>query len=140
VARAIADDSEAIRLVPDYPRPHRDRAWLWATCADDTVRDGARAVGSATRACTLSEWVDPDHLATLSAALATSGDFPAAVTWQENALDLMANGRARTEGRSRLDLYRAKTLYRTPIGAPWPATGAEVPEPPGFHGLVDTRR
>jgi tetratricopeptide (TPR) repeat protein len=127
-AGAVADDSEAIRLVPDYARPYRDRAWLWATCPDGSVRDAARAVGSATRACALSEWADPDHLATLSAALATSGDFPAAVTLQEDALALMAAGRARTEGRARLGLYRAKTPYRTPPGAPWPATGAETPD------------
>jgi tetratricopeptide (TPR) repeat protein len=133
-ARAVADQTEAIRLVPDYAQAYHDRAWLEATAPGGRARDGRRAVADATRACRLTEWARPEYLATLAAALAESGDFDGAVARQGDALDLLADPRARGEALACLDLYRAKTPYRAPAAAPWPVA-AETPELPEFKGL-----
>src|SRR5262249_61888381 len=83
--RAIADSDQATRLKPRDAAAYNGRAWLWATCPDAKYRDGERAVESATTACELSRWNDPNQLDALAAADAEAGDVAAAGTWQEEA-------------------------------------------------------
>lgn len=88
-------------------------AWILATAPGDHVRDGGRAVTAATRACELTNWKIPDHLATLAAALAEAGDFENAQERQQEAIDLTeANSSARRPRVERLALYRTKSPYR----------------------------
>jgi tetratricopeptide (TPR) repeat protein len=49
--RAIADYAEAIRLDPKTDYSYSSLAWLLATCREDAVRNGQKAVEFATRAC-----------------------------------------------------------------------------------------
>jgi tetratricopeptide (TPR) repeat protein len=68
---------------------HRTLARLLATCNDEDVRDGHRAVQEAKAACELTNWQDPDCLDTLAAAQAEAGDFDGAVASQAKAIRLL---------------------------------------------------
>jgi tetratricopeptide (TPR) repeat protein len=115
--KASNDFDEAIRLDPSSAPAHNNRAWLLATCPNSELRDGKKAVESATRACELAKWKDGGYLDTLAAASAEAGDFTGAVKWQENAITLLSDPMLRGEYRARLALYRAKTPYRESRGA-----------------------
>jgi len=111
--RAIADYSRAIELDPKYASAYSNLAWLLATCPEDGVRDGKKAVEHATKACELSEWKNLGKLDTLAAAKAESGDFKDAVKWQKKALDLGYDGNKEAEkARQRLKLYEEGQPYR----------------------------
>jgi tetratricopeptide (TPR) repeat protein len=108
----IADCTQALLLDPKDVSAYNNRAWVWATCPDDKVRDGKRAVASATRACELTNWEQPGNLGTLAAAYAESGDFEAAERWQDKALGLLKDDVDKEKGRARLAIYRARKPYR----------------------------
>jgi hypothetical protein len=55
-ARDLARYEGLIRLYPDLPWVHQQRAWILATCSDAKIRDGKRAVSAATRAAELTNW------------------------------------------------------------------------------------
>ena len=86
--RAVAELMQIARMAPDNAEVHRLLARILATCDNDTVRDGHRAVAEATRSCELTKWRDPDALDTLAAAYAESGDYQSAVAWQTEAIEL----------------------------------------------------
>ena len=76
-------------------------------------RDGKLAVATATRAAELTNWKDEQVLSTLAAAYAESGDFAAAVRWQQRALELhAATGVSTKADQDRLALYKAGKPYR----------------------------
>jgi tetratricopeptide (TPR) repeat protein len=114
--KAIADYNEAVRIDPKDSYSYDSRAWIWATCPDDKVRDGRKAVESATRACELSEWKERNDLDTLAASYAEAGDFKQAVKWLEAAIKLVAESEAETrkDYQERLALYKDKKPYRQP--------------------------
>jgi tetratricopeptide (TPR) repeat protein len=87
-AQAVAEFTAIVQMAPDNAEAHRTLARILATCNDDDVRDGKRAVQEATRACELTRWTDPDGLDTLAAAYAETGDYQAAVEWQTKAIAL----------------------------------------------------
>ncbi len=111
-AKALADFDAAIRVSPRFAPAHNSRAWLLATCPDDTLRDGKKAIASATLACQMSGYSDAIFLDTLAASYAETGDFDAAVKWQEQALRL--NPADADSFRARLDQYRDKKPFREP--------------------------
>ncbi|HMB04412.1 MAG TPA: tetratricopeptide repeat protein, partial [Isosphaeraceae bacterium] len=114
LGKALADYGAAIRLDPNDAAAYNSRAWLWATCSDAKYRDGRKALADASLAYQLGGERDPNILDTLAAACAASGDFDAAMKWQEKAMDLLAKGdeKSRKDYGSRLDLYRAKKPFR----------------------------
>jgi tetratricopeptide (TPR) repeat protein len=114
-AKAIADYDQAITLDPAYTAVYNSRAWLWATCPDGKYRDGKKAVQSATKACELSHWNEPNDLDTLAAAHAEAGDFVQAVKWQSQAIELLKDEKAKKDFRIRLELYQQKKPYRASI-------------------------
>jgi tetratricopeptide (TPR) repeat protein len=116
---AMAHFDEALRLGPDDPSAHNNRASLLATCPEAKYRDGKEAVAAATRACKLTGWSQPILFDTLAAAYAEAGDFGAAVAWQEKAIGLMPDGVEKDDFRTRLALYRAgKPCHDTSL-LPW---------------------
>jgi tetratricopeptide (TPR) repeat protein len=107
---AIRDYEEALRLDPRDDETLDAFAWLLATVANAALRDGKRAVALAREACELTQWKDANHLDTLAAAYARSGDFASALKWQMKALEDPAFRKFK-EARERLALYRAGKPY-----------------------------
>jgi tetratricopeptide (TPR) repeat protein len=106
--RAVATVQAWVARAPDDPRPHAGLAVLYATCPDGALRDGAKAVEHARRACELTQWKHPNALDTLAAACAEAGDFAAAVRWQKAALENESfAARSGDRARARLQLYEA---------------------------------
>jgi cytochrome c-type biogenesis protein CcmH/NrfG len=103
----------AIQAQPASARAYDGLARLLATCPDEKVRDGKRAVEYATTACERSGWNEPYCLDTLAAAYAEAGQFDEAVRYQTRAVDDPAlGGDFRTAADKRLELYRQMKPFR----------------------------
>lgn len=113
-ARALADYEKPAQFDPENPEAHNALAWLLATCREDQVRDGQRAVAEALKACELANWKKPNAVDTLAAAYAETGDFENAVKYAERALDIAPEDQ-QPGCRERLELYRQKKPYRQPV-------------------------
>jgi Tfp pilus assembly protein PilF len=113
-ARARADYEMAVRLDPESGYTHNALAWFLATCPDNKVADGKKAVAAAVRACELTEYGNAFFLDTLAAAHAAAGDFDEAVRRQKQALDVPDGFPEEQKGsaRQRLELYQMKKPYR----------------------------
>jgi Flp pilus assembly protein TadD len=120
VEEAMVQYDQALQHDPVNAEVYNNRAMIWATSPEVKARDGRKAVESATHACALTGWSDPNTLDTLAAAYAEAGDFEAAVKWQTKALRLLADTPAREDFNHRLDLYRARRPYRETLEGPNP--------------------
>jgi serine/threonine-protein kinase len=111
--KAIADYTEAIKLDPKDARVYERLAWVLATVPKDELRDGKKAMDYARKACELTDWKNPDYLATLSAAFAESGDFKEAIKWQMKALEAPELEQDKgDEYRQRLKMFEEGKPYR----------------------------
>lgn len=79
---------DALRRIDDSISMSNAVAWLLATTADDTVRDGRVALEVATRCCVVTERKDPEFLDTLAAAQAEAGRFDEAASTMRQALEI----------------------------------------------------
>jgi tetratricopeptide (TPR) repeat protein len=103
----------AIKAQPAMAPSYGSLAWLLATCPDEKVRDGKRAVEYATIACERTDWKDASCLGTLAAGYAEAGQFEEAVRYQTSALeDPALKDDHRTAARQRLELYQQKKPFR----------------------------
>jgi tetratricopeptide (TPR) repeat protein len=110
--KAIVDFDEAIRLEPQNALFYGGLGWILATCPEQVLRDGKRAIRLATKACELTHWRIGDHLNSLAAAYAETGQFGEAERYQSKALDDPAyQGPAGDEYRQRLNLYKQKKSF-----------------------------
>ncbi len=110
---ALEDYDRILEKAPDDAAAHNGRAWIWATCGNEKLRSGPRAIAEATRACILTNWKDPYELGTLAAAYAEAGDFLNAVAWQTRALERFASeDPGLDEHRRRLALYQERKPWR----------------------------
>jgi len=110
--KAIENYNEVIRLDPKNDDRIIDLAWLLATCPDESVCDGKRAVELAIRACELTDWKNDWALGTLAAAHARAGDFAKAIRYLEQAIELNAD--FDKENRDEMmRLFEAKKPYQT---------------------------
>jgi len=112
IDKAIADQTAAISIRPKSPLAYNNRAWIWATCPDEKYREAKKAVESATKACELTKWHDPQYMDTLAAAHAEASDFASAVKWQTKANELRDGPVDRAPGEARLKLYQENKPYR----------------------------
>jgi tetratricopeptide (TPR) repeat protein len=112
VAEAMVHFQQAVQLEPLEPAAQNNLAWLLATCPQDSLRNGAKAVELAKRASELVGGQNPVVLHTLAAALAEAGHFPEAVETARHAMD-MAEERGNTglakELQLEMKLYLAGT-------------------------------
>ncbi len=111
LAAALQDLTDAHRLAPNEPQVCNSLAWFLATCTDFRLRDGARAVTFAHKACEATEWNNSYCLDTLAAALAETGAFEEAVKWQTQAVDSSPEDR-RPARQARLEMYEAGQAFR----------------------------
>ncbi len=106
---AVKQLEKAAAVEPNNLRPVNDLAWLLAVCPQDDVRNGARAVQLAERACQATGHANPVLLSTLAAAYSEVGRFPEAIETASKALALvLPEDKALAQGlRRQLQLYRA---------------------------------
>jgi Tfp pilus assembly protein PilF len=111
--KAIAVYQEAIRLNPNRPHAYNNLAWLLATCPQDAVRDGGKAVQLAVKACDFADWRDSNLLDTLAAAYAECQKFAEAVQWQKRAVEIGYEDKEdEAKALRRLKLYEEGKPYR----------------------------
>lgn len=111
---AVAQLQKATRIAPNNVRPVADLAWLLAVCPEDDVRDGAKAVELAKRACAVTDYRSPALLNTLAAAYAETGNFSQAIATANKALNLVdPQDKVLIQWiRQNLEHYRAGRPYR----------------------------
>jgi tetratricopeptide (TPR) repeat protein len=117
---ARVDLEKAIALDKNNLLAHNNYAWLLATCPDESVRDGPRAVQHARGASERLKHGSPIVLDTLAAAEAEIGDFRSAVKDEKRALSL-AKG-----DRSLYNEHLQSYMKASPV--------REAPEPPETPG------
>ncbi|MBN2294432.1 MAG: tetratricopeptide repeat protein [Pirellulales bacterium] len=112
--QAVSHLRKAIQINPNNIAVVNDLAWLLATCPEDGVRDGARAVGLAEKLSQATGHKVVALLDTLAAAYAEAGKFPQAVDTATKALNLVKpEQKALAERiRLRLEQYKAGKPYR----------------------------
>jgi len=116
-AAAIRWFRAALRVRSPWPDVANDLAWVLATSAEATDRDGAEALRLARQVC--AKGGQPSHLDTLAAACAEVGRYDQAAQIARQAHD-----KARSSGQhelaakiaSRLKLYEQGQAYRQVFG------------------------
>lgn len=116
---ALSAFEKALQLSPKDASALGGLAWFRASCPDASLRNGKDAIRMSIKACELTEWKEPDHIDTLAAAHAESGDFDQAVKYQIQAINMASEyGPVLKEARERLALYRDhKPWRRKPLSA-----------------------
>ena len=112
---AIAHFNKALELDPKSVEGLNNLAWLLCTSPESDLRDGARAVQLAERACSLSGFQTPIFLGTLAAAYAEAGRFTEAVATAQSAAALAGQAgdtATATKNQELAELYRAGKAYR----------------------------
>lgn len=104
-----------VAIAPDNLKLINSLAMLLATCPDDGVRDGARAVELAAALNERTSFGQPALLSTLAAAQAESGDFTAAIETATKALQLVGDQQTPLLGvlNKQLEDFRAGRPYRS---------------------------
>ena len=118
-ASAAKHFQETLRLEgPQNADALNNLSWILATSPNAQLRDGPQALRLALQACELTRHQRPQMLGTLAAAYAETGDFAAALKWQQKTIDLLPENespKSRTEYESRLKLYLSGKPYREGI-------------------------
>lgn len=87
-AKAVADYEAALKIQPEDSGTLNNLAWVLATSTEDPLRNGARAVELATKACELTEFSQAHIISTLAAAYAENGQFDKAEEWSAKAVEM----------------------------------------------------
>ena len=106
--------AHALLVQPDLPEALDRLAWIAATDPRPEFRNGEEAVHMAERACELTGHKQARLLATLAAAYAEAGRFPAAVNTAERARNLAAD-----TGQNETTIQCGSLLEAVKAGKPW---------------------
>jgi tetratricopeptide (TPR) repeat protein len=115
---ALADYEYVLQQTNESERSYSDYdhvAWILATCPHAYLRNGARAIELATRACEMTEWKNWEPIDSLAAGYAETGDFGAAIQWQTKAIELATDEADKEVAKERLALYQQGKPYRYPL-------------------------
>lgn len=113
-SEAVAHYKSALASQADFPDALNNLAWILATSAHVELRDGAKAVELATRACALTQNTQPMMIGTLAAAYAETGRFEEAIATAQKAHDL-----ALTQGEKSVAEKNLKLLEIYRSHQPW---------------------
>jgi len=111
---AIGQYQRVLQLDPHHTPALLGLAWLLATCPEDSLRNGKKAVAFSEQARSLTEVESPQMLDTLASAYAEAGQFDEAIKTIQRALELPAcqNNQPLAEAiRSRLKLYETHSRF-----------------------------
>ncbi len=112
-AKALADIDACLDKEPKVPLLHANKGRILATAPNAKLRDGKKALESATHALSLVKYRDGRILEAVAAAHAELGDFDKAVEFQQKTLDDADYLKEEGDGpRARLKLYRDKKPFR----------------------------
>jgi tetratricopeptide (TPR) repeat protein len=114
---AIKHYEKAVEIAPQSVPALTNLAWLLATCADGSYRNGGKALELARQADQLSRGTNALVLRSLAAAYAENSEFEKAIGTARTAMQL-----ARMQGNNSLvmDLEQQSALYR--LGVPYRET------------------
>jgi tetratricopeptide (TPR) repeat protein len=126
IREAIDQWREALSIQPENGNAASNLAWVFATCPEDSIRDGARAVELAERALRISGGKIPMIYRVLAAAYAENGRFADAVETAQRGAEL-----ATIQGNPGLagELERNIALYQSgrPLRDPTITNGSTSP-------------
>ena len=110
-AAALADHLKSHEIDPNDESTLNYLAWIHATCPNDELRDGTKAINEANRACEATDYGFSGFLDTLAAAYAEAGRFEDAIKWQLKVIEMVPPDE-RPEYEERLAQYREGKPYR----------------------------
>ena len=117
VKEAIDQWQDALALQPDNGNAASNLAWVFATCPEDSIRDGARAVELGEKALRISGGKIPTIYKVLAAAYAENGRFADAVETAQRGAELatsQGNPPLAVELESNIALYQSGRPLRDP--------------------------
>src|SRR6266581_2632252 len=109
VKEAIEQWQDALAIEPENGNAASNLAWVFATCADASIRDGGRAVELAEKALRISGGKIPMIFRILAAAYAENGRFSQAIETAQRGAELaniQGNPGLATELQSNIALYQ----------------------------------
>ena len=117
VREAVDQWHEALAAQPENGNAASNLAWVFATCPEDSIRDGTRAVELGERALRISAGKIPMIYKVLAAAYAETGRFADAVETAQRGADLATNQGnpvLAAELQSNIALYQSGRPLRDP--------------------------
>ena len=105
---AISDYEEAIRVDPRCFAAHASLAWLLATCDEENIRNGEKALSHAKLAANIRFFKSSRSLRTLAAAQAELGHFKEAIDLEEQS---DGANEFNSSNHNEASLYRANKPY-----------------------------
>jgi protein O-mannosyl-transferase len=121
IREAIEQWQDALAIEPENGNAASNLAWVFATCPDDSIRNGTRAVELAEKALRISGGKIPMIFRVLAAAYAENGRFSEAIESAQRGAELannQGNPGLATELQSNIALYQASTPMRDSSLAP----------------------
>lgn len=117
IREAIEQWQEAQTIEPENGNAASNLAWVFATCPEDSIRDGRRAVELAEKALRISGGKIPMIFRVLAAAYAEDGRFSQAIESAHRGADLatsQGNSGLAAELQGNIALYQTATPLRDP--------------------------
>jgi cytochrome c-type biogenesis protein CcmH/NrfG len=117
VKEAIDQWQDALAIQPENGNAASNLAWVFATCPEDSIRDGSRAAELGEKALRISGGKIPMIYKVLAAAYAESGRFGDAIETAQRGAELatnQGNPALATELESNIALYQSGRPLRDP--------------------------
>jgi tetratricopeptide (TPR) repeat protein len=117
VKEAIDQWQDALAIQPENGNAASNLAWVFATCPEDSIRDGSRAAELGEKALRISGGKIPMIYKVLAAAYAESGRFGDAIETAQHGAELatnQGNPALATELESNIALYQSGRPLRDP--------------------------